>query len=391
MSPRQRSIKLFDVFGIRVSADLSWFIVLFLLIYLLSSPFRDTLHSSDGIAYLTTVVSVLLLFASLILHELGHALVARRQGIEVKQINLYLFGGLTLMGRDAATPGEDFKVSAAGPLATLGVILVCLAIDLALVGPHRLTHAIALDDDIHITPVLLSLSWLLPMNVLLLVLNLMPAFPLDGGRIARSIVWRVTGSKRRGTLVAARSGQGFAVLLAAFGLWLLLTYRSFTGLWPIALGYMIYQAARAAALQSALDERIEGVRVRDIMDTHPVAIPDGTGLHQALDEYFRRYGWSWFPVVDELGRYRGIARAQRAQASVDGGEGWLTIGSVVDSEETAGWQVRQDRPITDLLSSESLGRLGAVMAVDDDGVLRGVVTVEQVRRVMQSAFAHPAG
>ena len=206
MFRRSGSIKLFDLFGFRIGVDASWFLVLFLMIYLLSRPFRLTLHSSDGVAYLTTVISVLLLFASLIAHELGHALVARRQGIEVKQIDLFLFGGLTQMSRDAATPGEDFKISVAGPLATLAVILVCLALDVAIVGTHRLIHAIVLDSDIQITPVLLSLSWLLPMNVLLLAFNLIPAFPLDGGRIARSIVWRVTGDKHRGT----RSPPGWA-------------------------------------------------------------------------------------------------------------------------------------------------------------------------------------
>jgi Zn-dependent protease len=390
MMRRTGSFRLFSVFGIRVCADLSWFIALFLLIYLLSSPFKDTLHSSEAVAYLTTVISVLLLFVSLILHELGHALVARRQGIGVDQIDLYLFGGLTRMNRDAATPGEDFKVSAAGPLATLGVILVCLAIDVALVGPHRLTHAIALDDDITITPVLMSLSWLLPMNVLLLAFNLLPAYPLDGGRIARSIVWRVTGSKRTGTVISSRMGQVLSVLLGAFGLWLLLTHGTFAGLWAIALAFMTYQAARSAVMSAALDERIEGVRVADIMDTHPVAIPVDTGLHQALDEYFHRYRWSWFPVVDGRGRYAGIVSEQRTQASVDAGEGWLTIAAVVDSERTADWRVRQDRPITDLIGSESLGTLGAVMAVDEDGVLCGVVTVQQLRRAMQSALSTPA-
>jgi Zn-dependent protease len=390
MMRRTNSIRLFSVAGIRVSADLTWFVALFLLIYLLSSPFKDTLHSSEAVAYLTTVISVLLLFVSLVLHELGHALVARRQGIGVDQIDLYLFGGLTRMNRDAATPAEDFKVSAAGPLATLGVILVCLAIDLAIVGPHRLTHAIALDNDIAITPVLLSLSWLLPMNVLLLVFNLMPAYPLDGGRIARSIIWRVTGSKRTGTIVSSRMGQGLSLLLAAFGLWLLLNYDSFAGLWAIALAFMTYQAARSAVVAAAVDERIEGVRVVDIMDAHPVSIPIETGLHQALDEYFHRYGWSWFPVIDEHGRYAGIVSEQRTQASVDGGEGWLTIAAVVDAERTSGWQVRQDRPITDLIGAESLGALGAVMAVDDDGVLCGVVTVQQLRRAMQSALSTPA-
>jgi Zn-dependent protease len=105
-----------DLFGFRVGVDLSWFFILFLLIFLLSGPFRATLHSSDAVAYITTVVSVLLLFASLIVHELGHAFVARRQGIEVKRIDLFLFGGLTQMSRDAQSPGEDFKIAVAGPL-----------------------------------------------------------------------------------------------------------------------------------------------------------------------------------------------------------------------------------------------------------------------------------
>jgi Zn-dependent protease len=386
MFRRSSSFKLLDIFGFRIGVDASWFLILFLMIFILSGPFRATLHSSDAIAYLTTVVSVLLLFVSLIVHELGHALVARRQGIEVKQIDLFLFGGLTQMSRDAASPGEDFKIAIAGPLATVLVILVCLGVDVAIVGGHRLTHAISLDSDIHITPVLLSLSWLLPMNVLLLLFNIVPAFPLDGGRIVRSIVWRLTGQKRRGTQVAAKMGQGFAILLAGLGLWLLLSYGSFAGLWLIALAFILGQSARAAVVQSALTERIEGVRVADIMDTHPVAIPAQTPVGQALDEYFLRYGWSWFPVVDETGRFQGIARQERAQASFDAGEGWLTIGAVLESEEASSWRVQEDRPITELLSSESLGRLGALMAVDGEGVLRGVVTAEQVRRALQSAF-----
>ncbi|HEY2260978.1 MAG TPA: site-2 protease family protein, partial [Solirubrobacteraceae bacterium] len=234
MSRRSTSIKLFEVFGLRVGVDASWFVILFLLIFLLSTPFRQTLHSSDAVAYLTTVVSVLLLFASLIVHELGHALVARRQGIEVRQIDLFLFGGLTKMSRDAASPGEEFKIAVAGPVATLLVILVCLGVDMAIVGAHRLTHAIVLDQDIQITPVLLSLSWLLPMNVLLFLFNIVPAFPLDGGRIVRALVWRLTADKRRGTEVAARLGQGFAILLAGLGIWLLLAYGSFSGLWLAA-------------------------------------------------------------------------------------------------------------------------------------------------------------
>src|SRR2546430_13377505 len=127
MLRRPGSIKLMDVFGIRIGVDGSWFLILFLLIFWLSSSFRQALHSSDAVAYLTTVVTVLLFFGSLVLHELGHALVARRQGIEVRRIELFLFGGLTQMSRDAASPSEEFKIAAAGPLATFCFVLLCLA------------------------------------------------------------------------------------------------------------------------------------------------------------------------------------------------------------------------------------------------------------------------
>jgi Zn-dependent protease len=386
MVRRSGSIKLMDLFGIRVGVDGSWFLILFLMIFWLSPDFHQALHSSDGVAYLTTVVTVLVLFGSLIVHELGHALVARREGIEVRQIDLFLFGGMTQMTRDAATPGEDFRIAAAGPLATFCFVLVCLALDLAIVGPHRLIHAAKLDGSVRITPVLLSLSWLLFWNVLLLVFNLVPAFPLDGGRIARSIIWRLTGEKRRGTRTAAKLGQVFAVIVGGLGVWLMLAYVSFTGLWLILIAFLLGQSARGALLQTALTEQIEGVRVADIMDRQPVAIPAETPVSQALDEFFLRYGWPWFPVIDADGRLLGIARETRLQGAHDRGEGWLTVGAVLEPEDAGSCRVGEDRPITELLSSESLGRLGALMAVDGDGILRGVVTLGQVRRALQSSL-----
>jgi Zn-dependent protease len=390
MLRRSGSIKLIDVAGIRIGADAGWFLTLFLVILWLSPSFRSSLGSSDGIAYLTTVISALLFFGSLIVHELGHAIVARRQGIEVKNIQLFLFGGITQMSRDARTPGEEFKIAAAGPLATFGMVLLFAAIDLAIVGPGLLWDAIRLARNVKLTPVLLSLSWLLLMNVVVLVFNLVPAFPLDGGRIARAIVWRLTGDKRRGTASAANLGQAFAVLLAGVGIWLLLAGSGFGGLWLVLLAFLLGQSARGAVMQSAVTERIEGVRVADIMDRQPVAIPSRTPVPQALEEFFLRYGWSWFPVVDEGGHFVGIARQDRLQATVDAGEGWLTVDAVLESDEAANWRVNEDRPISEVLSSESLGRLGALMAVDGEGVLRGVVTVEQVRRALQAALGTPA-
>jgi Zn-dependent protease len=379
-----------DVFGIRIGVDGSWFLILFLMIFWLSPSFRTALGSSDGVAYATTVVTVLLFFGSLILHELGHALVARRHGIEVKRIDLFLFGGITQMGRDAATPGEEFRISAAGPLATLLFVLLCLVLDLAIVGPHRLIHAIVLDNSVSITPVLLSLSWLVPMNVLILAFNLVPAFPLDGGRIARALVWRITGDKQRGTRTAAKLGQGFAVILGGIGIWWVLASGTLGGLWLVALAFLLGQSARGALVQSALTGRIEGIRVADIMDRHPVAVPSDTPGSTALEDYFLRYGWSWFPVVDARGRFVGIARQERLQTALDAGEGWLTIDGMLEAGEAGTWRVDEDRPLTELLASEPHGRLGALMAVDREGVLRGVVTVEQVRRALQSAVSSPA-
>jgi Zn-dependent protease len=390
MMRRSGSIKLMDLFGIRIGVNATWFLILFLMIFWLSGSFRQALHSSDGVAYLTTVVTVLVLFGSLIVHELGHALVARRQGIGVERIELFLFGGFTQMSRDAMSPSEDFKIAAAGPLATFGFVLLCLALDLAIVGPHRLIHAAALDGTVKITPVLLALSWLLFWNVLLLVFNLVPAFPLDGGRIARAIVWRMTGSKRQGTRTAAQLGQAFAVILAGAGLWLLLGYRSFTGLWLVAISFLLYQSARGALVQTTLTERIEGVTVGDVMDPQPVAIRSQTPVTEALDDYFLRYGWPWFPVIDEHGKLVGIVHRERLQAAFDGGEGWLTVGAVLEAQDGDSWRIGEDRPLTDALASDSFAKLGAVMAVDREGVLRGVLTADRVRRALQSAFGGAA-
>lgn len=387
MFRRPGSIKLMDILGIRIGVDPSWFLILFLLIFWLSPNFRSVLHSSDGVAYLTTVVTVLLFFVSLIWHELGHSLAARSQGIAIRRIDLFLFGGLAQMSRDTRTPGEEFKVAAAGPLATFCFVVLCLIVDLLIVGPHRLVDAARLDQSIRITPVLLSLSWLLLMNVLILAFNLVPAFPLDGGRITRAIVWRVTADKARGTRAAAQLGRGFAVIVAGGGIWLILATRDlFSGLWLVAVAFLLSQAARGAIVQTALTERIERVRVADIMDSEPVAIPSDAPVGRALDDYFLRYGWSWFPVIDGGGRFLGIARQPRLQSAFDSGEGWLTVGSVLDDREPGSWRVNLDRPLTEVLSSDSLGRLGAVMAVDDLGVLRGVVTIEQVQRALRSSL-----
>jgi Zn-dependent protease len=390
MFGQRRSIKLMTIAGIRIGVDGTWFLMLFILIFLLSGSFRDALHSSSDVAYLTTVATVLLFFASLIVHELGHAVAARREGIQVNRIELFLFGGTTYMGRDANSPGEEFRVAAAGPLGTLLVLLICVGLDMAIVGPHRLVQAIRLEDTISITPVLLSLSWLVPINLLILVFNLVPAYPLDGGRIARAIVWRLTGDKLRGTRAAARLGEGFAVLLSLLGIFWMASGDSFDGLWLLLLAFMIWQSAHAALNGTAAAQRVQGVRVGDIMDHEPVVIPGTATVDQALDEYFHRYNEHWLPVVDGDGYFIGIARRERAQERADNGEGGITVGAILEADEPALMQVHETQPLTDLLAIEALGRLGAVVAVNASGTLSGVVTVDQVRRVLQTVLATPA-
>jgi CBS-domain-containing membrane protein len=185
-------------------------------------------------------------------------------------------------------------------------------------------------------------------------------------------------------------GQGFAVLLAGVGIWLLLSYGSFTGIWLVVIAFLLGSSARGTLAQTAATERIEGVRVADIMDRDPLFVPADVAVGPALDEYFLRYRADWLPVVDEAGRFLGIARRGPVEDARDRGEGWLTVGAVLEhdaADAPARLRIDADGPLTDLLSTESLGRLGAVMAVDRDGVLRGVVTLEQVRRALQSVFA----
>ncbi len=384
-----RSLKLMSIAGIRIGVDATWFAMLFLLIFLLSGSFRDALHSSDDIAYLTTVITVLLFFVSLIIHEMGHAIAARREGIQVQRIELFGFGGTTYMSRDSQSPGEEFRIAVAGPIGTLLFILVCLAVDLALVGPHRLIHAIQLDGTVQITPVLLALAWLLPMNILILIFNIVPAYPLDGGRMARAAIWKATGDKLRGTRSAARLGEGFAVLLGGFGLYILLQSSSFVGLWLMLLAFMIWQSARMALNGTAAASRVHGVLVADIMDHEPVVVRGTSTVEQALDESFLRYQSEWLPVVDGDGRFIGIARRDRAEELAHAGDGSATVGSILEPE-TATLTILENRPLTDVLTLEALGRLGAIIATDEDDTLTGLVTIDQVRRVLQTVLAQPA-
>jgi Zn-dependent protease len=379
------SIQLVRVFGIRVGVTTSWFLVLFFFIFVMSGSFRDTLNSSDTTAYITAVASVLLFFASLLAHELGHALVARRLGIEVVGIDLWFFGGIAKMSRDPDTPGAEFKIAIAGPAVSLAVVAACAGLGTLVAGWSQFVDAAVLRQGLDITPGLLLLGWLGSINAFVFAFNLLPAYPLDGGRIARAIAWRASGDRLRGTRVAATLGQGLAYVMIGFGIYLaLVTTVAFSGLWLAVIGWIVLQAARGAVAQTVLTERLEGVTVADIMDSEPVSIPAAVTAGRALDEYFLRYGWPWFPVVDESGRFLGIVQQERVQGAERLGDGERPVRELMDPDDGE-WKVGADATLETLVGSEPLRRVGALFAVDPEGRLRGVVTIEQVRRALQSA------
>jgi Zn-dependent protease len=380
------SFQLARVLGIRIGVNASWFIVLFLFIYLFQGSFRDTLAASDQVAFAVALVAAALFFGSILLHELGHALVARREGIEVTGIDLFLFGGVMKMSRDTDSPGAEFRVAAAGPLVTLGIVIVGGVLTVLIAGSDRLFDAGSLSGDHSEDIPVVLLSVLVGFNVLLLVFNLIPAFPLDGGRIARAAAWRITGDRGKATRFSGRLGQGFAALMIGYGLYTLIEGDAW-GLWTIMLGWLLGSAARSAIVQTAFTDQIEGITVADLMDDEPVTIPADLPAAQAYEDFFLRYqGWEWFAVVEADGRLIGLAHREPLRQVAEGGVGERPVRDLVVPTGADG-QVPADAPLEALLGSEPLRRLGALMAVDADGHLRGVVTLDQVSRALQARLA----
>ncbi|HVL96782.1 MAG TPA: site-2 protease family protein [Solirubrobacteraceae bacterium] len=385
MTARRGSLQLVRLFGIRIGVDYSWFLILFLAIFWFQGSFKRTLDGSDTVAYVTAVAAAFLVFASIVFHELGHALAARREGIGVDGIDLFLFGGLMKMRSEPTTPGAEFRVAAAGPLGTVIVIAVAAGAAAIVGGITSLEEAATLAASAEVSVAMQLFSIVVSINIVLLVFNLVPAYPLDGGRIARALVWKVTGDRNRATRAAAGIGRGFAMLLMGFGIYMLLVGQAFDGLWFLVLGYMLGQSARGALVHSAFNERLEGITVADIMDAEPVAIPADTPALRAYEDFFLRYGYDWFAVVDADGHYLGRAHRGPVDEAAHGPNAERPVREITGADPEG--RVPSDAPLEDLIGSEPLRRLGALTAVDPDGRLRGVVTVEQVTRALRTRLA----
>jgi Zn-dependent protease len=383
------SIKLARVFGIRIGVDPSWFVVLFLIIWLLSDYYGRIFPGQEFKSFGLAVVSALLFFLSVLLHELGHAVVAMRNGIGILGIDLWMFGGVAKMERDSDSPGVEFRVAAAGPLVTLLIVLFCVGLGAAISSFGEVADGGTFETG-GVGGTVAVLSYLAFVNTALLVFNLIPGFPLDGGRIARAIAWKLTGDRHRATRFAARLGRGFAYLLMGLGVVFLVAVPGgfVSGIWFVFIGMFLSQAARSAEVQSALQSRIEGLRVADVMDAEPVAIPEQLPLDRAYDEFFLRYRWPWFPVVDDSGRLVGLVTKESVEGLPEAVRAGRPVASVMAGDAPgSALRVGLDEPLEALLGLEGLQRLGAIMAVDGDGRLRGIVTLDQVRRALRPVAA----
>ncbi|MCW3018952.1 MAG: site-2 protease family protein [Solirubrobacterales bacterium] len=381
--PTRKNMQLVRIFGIRVGVSASWFVVLFVLIYWLSNEyFPQIMSGSRTTAYAIAVAGALGYFASLVLHELGHALMARRLGIPVVGIDLWAFGGLSRMRREPASAGEEFKIAVAGPAVTLVLFALCLGAITVLARSGTVSDVALSSGSLKTTPALALLGWLGFINAALLVFNIVPAFPLDGGRIARALVWWRTGDRNRATQATGRAGQAFALIVGLFGLWVFATGESFLGLVTMVLAFFLYQAAGAAVVQGTLGRRIKDITVADIMDREPITMPAAVTLLDAQEQFFGRYRWPWFAVVDPVGHFLGVVRQQRVEGEIAAGRPALPVVDVL--EEDMPVRIGEAAPLESLLGSEGLGRLGAMVAVDEDGVLRGVVTLAQVQGALRA-------
>jgi Zn-dependent protease len=341
--------------------------------------------SSGTTPFLLAVLSAVGFFGSILLHELGHAVAARRNGIGITGIQLWIFGGMARMDREADSPSTELKVALSGPLVTLAIVAALTVAGIAAVGWDGFRNAAVLESTAGVSGVVAMIAWLAFINALVLVFNLLPAFPMDGGRVARALAWWKTGDRTSATRFAANLGRIFGYLFMAGGLALIVTGDLFSGVWLALIGTVVNGSARGAAMQTAISSRIDSILVADVMDREPVAIPGDISIERALDEYFLRYRWPWFPVVDAAHRFLGLLERDRADEVPEVSRANSNVSDLIDPAQ--GFFIRDDTPLDSLLANQNLRRLGALMAVDADGRLSGVITVEQVGRALRDATA----
>jgi Zn-dependent protease/predicted transcriptional regulator len=291
--------------GISVGVNWSWLIVFALIAWTLATNIFPSTNPGlgDGSYVAMALAAALLFFTSLLLHEYGHALQARRDGMEIEGITLWLFGGVAKFRGMFPSAGAEFRIAVAGPLVSLALGLLFLGVPMLLGLPATV-------DGV--------LFWLGSINLALLVFNLLPALPLDGGRVLRSILWYARGEFASATRLAAAIGRGFGYLFVAVGVALLVFASPVTGIWLAFIGWFLLQAAGAEDRFVAAREALGGLRVRDVMARDPVTTPAGITLGQFLDDVAWSRPYTTYPVTERgdvvgLLQFRRVAEVPRAE------------------------------------------------------------------------------
>ena len=270
------SIKIGKVLGIPVSLHFSWFIIFIIFTFLLEGHFGRSkpLWSADE-RWLAALATSMLLFLSVLAHELSHSLVAIRRGIPVTGITLFIFGGVSQLGREAHKPSSEFMVAVVGPLSSIALGLMFLGLSIGLEGLSQHLSAIA--------------GILVSANVVLAVFNMLPAFPMDGGRVLRATVWGITRNYWRATRLATMGGQAIAFAMIAAGITFAVLNSDYviSGVWLVIIGIFLQSVASASHRQSRLQENLQGYTARDVMATSLKVAPGNVTLSQLVEGYIR--------------------------------------------------------------------------------------------------------
>ncbi len=294
-------IELFKLFGIPIRLDVSWFIVAALVVWSLATGVFPYLRPGlpPGAYWAMGTVGAIGLFASVLIHEFFHAMVARRNQIPMRGITLFIFGGVAEMGAEPTSARAELRMAAAGPLASIAIALLGYGISDAARGFWP-------------APVVVVIRYLALLNAILAAFNLLPAFPLDGGRILRAALWTWKQDLRWATRIASRLGSGFSVAFMAAGAVSVLLGNLVGGLWWILIGLFLRRASSASYQQVLLRRALEGERVRRFMTPNPIGVSPRVSLAELVDSYIYKYHHKLFPVLED-GRLLGCVTTRQVK------------------------------------------------------------------------------
>lgn len=296
-----KRIKLFKLLGFQVSIDPSWIIIAVLIAWSLSTglfPFHYK-HLSIQTYWMMGIVGALGLFLSIIVHEFSHSIVARKYGIPMKGITLFIFGGVAEMVDEPPSPRAEFMMAIVGPLSSIAIALIFY-------GIYRLGLGGVLADPI--IGVVVYLAWI---NAMLAAFNLMPAFPLDGGRVLRSILWGIKGNLGKATHISSNIGTGFGILLIVFGVFSILRGNFVGGMWWFLIGMFLQGAAKASYKQMILRNALAGETLERFMKSDPVTVSPSLSVDELVEKYVYKFHFKMYPVVGDDNRLVGCVTTKQ--------------------------------------------------------------------------------